>query len=135
MRAQECVLDDFKTLMGTADAKLTTEHLDRLANACLVVDALGPRIRDTLMDWLCDREMTIYQVIFSGGGSADGAGAGGGQGGGSKLDRFERRFLWFRSRLEEKKENWAIFPDSWRVPQTLALTFCKITKAHLKRIP
>lgn len=44
MRAQECVLDDFKTLMGTADAKLTTEHLDRLANACLVVDALGPRV-------------------------------------------------------------------------------------------
>ncbi|MEW5319492.1 MAG: hypothetical protein WDW38_010640 [Sanguina aurantia] len=132
----ECVLDDFKILMGTADVKLTTENLDRLANACLVVDALGPRIRDTLMDWLCDREMTIYQVIFSGGGgSADGAGAGGGgQGGGSKLDRFERRFLWFRSRLDEKKENWAIFPDSWRVPQTLALTFCKITKAHLKRI-
>jgi hypothetical protein len=35
----------------------------------------------------------------------------------AKLDRFERRFMWFRSRLEEKKEQWAIFPESWRVSE------------------
>lgn len=46
---QECVLDDFKILMGTADVKLTTENLDRLANACLVVDALGPRVGRLLL--------------------------------------------------------------------------------------
>ena len=39
------MLDDFKILMGQADVKLSTENLDRLANACLVVDALGPRVR------------------------------------------------------------------------------------------
>lgn len=119
---QEGVLDDFKILMGSADVRLTAENLERLANACLVINALGPKVRDSLLDWLCDREMTIYQTIFSMSGDA------------AKLDRFERRFHWFKSRLEEKKEQWAIFPDSWRVPQTLCLTFCKITKAHLKRI-
>ena len=35
----------------------------------------------------------------------------------AKLERFERRYMWFRSRLEEKKEQWAIFPEAWRVPQ------------------
>jgi hypothetical protein len=68
------------------------------------------------MDWLCDREMTVYQTIFSMSGDA------------AKLDRFERRFTWFKGRLEDRKEVWAVFPQSWRVPQTLCLTFCKITK-------
>lgn len=46
----------------------------------------------------------------------------------SKLDRFERRFAWFRARLDERRGVWALFPEAWRVPQTLCLTFCKITK-------
>mmetsp|Transcript_28777 Transcript_28777/g.63416 ORF Transcript_28777/g.63416 Transcript_28777/m.63416 type:complete len:903 (+) Transcript_28777:134-2842(+) len=121
-KLQESVIDDFKILMGQADVKLTPDNLDRLAAACLVVDALGPRVRDQLMDWLCDREMSIYTNIFSMSGEA------------GKLDRFERRYMWFKGRLEEKKEQWAIFPMAWRVPQMLCLTFCKITKAHVKRI-
>jgi hypothetical protein len=32
------------------------------------------------------------------------------------------------------QEQWAIFPEAWRVPQTLCLTFCKLTRAHLKRL-
>jgi hypothetical protein len=74
------------------------------------------QVRDQLMDWLCEREMTVYQTIFSMSGDA------------AKLDRFERRFAWFKGRLEERKEVWAVFPTHWRVPQTLCLTFCKITK-------
>ncbi|GAX83739.1 hypothetical protein CEUSTIGMA_g11164.t1 [Chlamydomonas eustigma] len=119
---QGAVMDDFKILMGQADVKLSPDNLDRLANACLVVDALGAKVRDQLMDWLCDREVTIYTTIFSMSGET------------AKLDRFERRFMWFRSRLEEKKEQWAIFPDAWKVSQLLCLTFCKITKAQAKRI-
>ena len=41
---QAAVLDDFKSLMGQADVKLSPENLDRLANACLVVDALGAKV-------------------------------------------------------------------------------------------
>jgi hypothetical protein len=76
------------------------------------------QVRDQLMDWLCEREMTVYQTIFSMSGDA------------AKLDRFERRFAWFKGRLEERKEVWAVFPNHWRVPQTLCLTFCKITKVR-----
>lgn len=70
------------------------------------------------MDWVADREMAVYQTIFSMSSEA------------SKLDRFERRFAWFRGRLDERREIWALFPPGWRVPQTLCLTFCKITKAR-----
>ncbi|KAI8462913.1 MAG: subunit of GARP complex [Monoraphidium minutum] len=119
---QEAVMDDFKLLLGTSETRLSPENAERLSNACLVVNALGPKVRDGLMDWLCDREMTVYQTIFSMSGDA------------AKLDRFERRFVWFKTRLEERKEIWGLFPPAWRVPQTLCLTFCKITKACLKRI-
>ena len=44
----------------------------------------------------------------------------------AKLERFERRFMWFRSRLEEKKEQWAIFPDSWRVSQVSGDVGCSV---------
>eukprot|EP00878_Enallax_costatus_P033636 GHUV01037174.1.p1 GENE.GHUV01037174.1~~GHUV01037174.1.p1 ORF type:complete len:827 (+),score=323.16 GHUV01037174.1:597-3077(+) len=119
---QDAVMDDFKLLLGTSDVKLTPDNIERLGNACLVVNALGPKVRDQLMDWLCEREMTVYQTIFSMSGDA------------AKLDRFERRFAWFKQRLEERKEVWGVFPASWRVPQTLCLTFCKITKAAVKRL-
>ena len=44
-----------------------------------------------LLDWLAEREMTIYTTIFSMAGES------------ARLDRFERRYQWFRARLEEKK--------------------------------
>jgi len=119
-------MDDFKLLLGTNESRLSPDNSERLSNACLVVNALGPKVgwgigsasrrlglvcasneqrkskeagrwfasalmrgltrveaptpsfhpsavtphtlpkvRDALMDWLCDREMTVYQTIFS----------------------------------------------------------------------
>eukprot|EP00983_Pelagomonas_calceolata_P102224 1158781-Pelagomonas_calceolata.AAC.3 len=89
------------------------------------------QVRDQLMDWVAEREMKIYQLFIASGGADT-----------SKLDRFERRFQWyvrvrrawhgcepcyllldtcvasrFRNRLEERKAEWSIFPEQWRVPQ------------------
>lgn len=119
---QDSVLDDFKLLLGPSDVQLSPDNTERLSSACLVVNALGPKVRDQLMDWLCEREMAVYQTIFSMSGDA------------AKLDRFERRFAWFKGRLDERKEVWGLFPTAWRVPQVLCLTFCKITKAAVKRV-
>lgn len=58
-------MDDFKLLLGTSEARLPPESAERLSGACLVANALGPRARDALLDWLCDREMAVYQTIFS----------------------------------------------------------------------
>jgi vacuolar protein sorting-associated protein 53 len=125
LRLTDAALDDFRLLLGAADApRVTPELAERLQGACAVVSALGPRVRDRLMDWLSEREMGVYSAVFSA--SATDA---------RMLDRFERRYTWYRQRLEEKAPVWeAIFPASWRVPQTLALAFCKVTKAALARL-
>ncbi|KXZ52139.1 vps53 [Gonium pectorale] len=144
-KLQAAVLDDLKILMGgptNDNLKIPPENLERLATACLVVDALGKKVQDQVMDWLCDREMTIYQSAFGGAAgsgtlsaaAADDRGAAEVAAHATRLDKFEQRFGWFRSRLMERKEVWGVFPEHWRVPQVLCLTFCKITKAHLKRI-
>ncbi|KAG1671687.1 hypothetical protein FOA52_007478 [Chlamydomonas sp. UWO 241] len=122
-RLRKRVLADFRDLLGDTDVRIRPESLDRLANGCLVADALGASARSAVVDWLRQREVRIYNDVF--GASCEG---------GQKLERFERRFGWFKTRLEEKREQWAIFPEAWRAPQMLALTFCKITKSQLKRI-
>lgn len=38
-------MDDFKLLLGTSESRLSPENAERLANACLVVNALGPKVR------------------------------------------------------------------------------------------
>nr|BCL66141.1 hypothetical protein [Volvox africanus] len=146
-RLQTAVLDDLKLLVGGPahdGVKMPPENLERLATACLVVAALGKKVQDQVMDWMCDREMTIYQSAFGGAvgvasvaaaaAAADDRGAAVAAAHATRLDKFEQRYGWFRERLKEKHEVWGVFPDQWRVPQMLCLTFCKITKAHLKRI-
>lgn len=75
------------------------------------------------MDWLCEREMTIYRSVFMVSGETGG------------LEKFDRRFGWFKQRMEEMTGQWGIFPKAWRVPQLLCLTFCKITKAQVSGPP
>nr|ADI46829.1 VPS53Bf [Volvox carteri f. nagariensis] len=144
-RLQYAVLNDFKILIGgpaNDGLKMPPENLERLATACLVVDVLGKEVQDQVMDWLCSREMSIYQSAFGGAvgmmvgatAAADDRGAAVAAAHATRLDKFEQRFGWFRERLKEKREVWGVFPQHWRVPQMLCLTFCKITKAHLKRI-
>nr|BCL66276.1 hypothetical protein [Volvox reticuliferus] len=144
-RLQGAVLDDFKILIGgpaNDGLKMPPENLERLATACLVVAALGKKVQDQVMDWMCDREMSIYQAAFGGAvgtatvsaAAADDRGAAVAAAHATRLDKFEQRYGWFRERLKEKREVWGVFPEQWRVPQMLCLTFCKITKAHLKRI-
>eukprot|EP00198_Chlamydomonas_reinhardtii_P007003 XP_001696339.1 subunit of GARP complex [Chlamydomonas reinhardtii] len=144
-KLQAAVLDDFKILVGGPQqdtSKMPPENLERLATACLVVDALGKKVQDQVMDWMCEREMNIYQSAFGGAAGsgtlaaqqADDRGAAEVAAHATRLDKFEQRFAWFRQRLDAKRELWGVFPAHWRVPQMLCLTFCKITKAHLKRI-
>ncbi len=77
------------------------------------------------MDWLCDREMSIYQAAFGGAvgsatvsaAAADDRGAAVAAAHATRLDKFEQRYAWFRDRLQEKRDVWGVFPEHWRVPQ------------------
>lgn len=66
--------------------------------------------------------MRIYQQIYGTVGEV------------AKLERTERRYQWLKKRLDDRPEQWAVFPSSWRVPQLVAISFCKATKSQLAEI-
>ncbi|CAL5366516.1 unnamed protein product [Camellia sinensis] len=114
------VFSDFSSL-GTGKESEESNLLQQLADACLVVDALEPSVREELVQNFCSRELTSYQQIFEGAELA-------------KLDKTERRYGWIKRRLRTNEEIWKIFPPSWHVPYLLCIQFCKLTRTQIVEI-
>ncbi|XP_021732758.1 vacuolar protein sorting-associated protein 53 A-like [Chenopodium quinoa] len=114
------VFSDFSSL-GTGKETEETNLLQQLSDACLVVDALEPSVREELVKIFCNRELTSYRQIFEGAELA-------------KLDKTERRYAWIKRRLRTNEEIWKIFPSSWHVPYLLCIQFCKLTRTQLEEI-
>ncbi|KAI5648729.1 hypothetical protein M9H77_34734 [Catharanthus roseus] len=111
------VFSDFSSL-GTGKETEESNLLQQLSDACLVVDALEPSVREDLVKNFCNRELTSYQQIFEGAELA-------------KLDKTERRYAWIKRRLRTNEEIWKIFPPSWHVAYLLCIQFCKLTRTQL----
>ncbi|KAJ8435912.1 hypothetical protein Cgig2_013259 [Carnegiea gigantea] len=107
--------------LGTGKETEETNLLQQLSDACLVVDALEPSVREELVKNFCNRELTSYRQIFEGAELA-------------KLDKTERRYAWIKRRLRTNEEIWKIFPSSWHVPYLLCIQFCKLTRTQLVEI-
>ncbi|KAK6144836.1 hypothetical protein DH2020_021656 [Rehmannia glutinosa] len=107
--------------LGTGKETEDTHLLQQLSDACLVVDALEPSVREELVKSFCSRELTSYQQIFEGAELA-------------KLDKTERRYAWIKRRLRTNEEIWKLFPPSWHVPYLLCIQFCKLTRTQLVEI-
>ncbi|KAM1016244.1 hypothetical protein ACFX13_046688 [Malus domestica] len=114
------VFSDFSSL-GTGKESEETNLLQQLSDACLVVDALEPSVREELVNNFCSRELTSYEQIFEGAELA-------------KLDKTERRYAWIKRRMRTNEEIWKIFPTSWHVPYRLCIQFCKKTRKQLEDI-
>ncbi|KAA3469180.1 vacuolar protein sorting-associated protein 53 A-like [Gossypium australe] len=114
------VFSDFSSL-GTGKESEETNLLQHLSDACLVVDALEPSVREELVNNFCSRELTSYEQIFEGAELA-------------KLDKTERRYAWIKRRMRTNEEIWKIFPTSWLVPYRLCIQFCKKTRKQLEGI-
>lgn len=114
------VFSDFSSL-GTGKESEETNLLQQLSDACLVVDALEPSVREDLVKNFCSRELTSYRQIFEGAELA-------------KLDKTERRYAWIKRRLRTNEEIWKIFPPSWHVAYLLCIQFCKLTRTQLMEI-
>ncbi|KAL4562787.1 hypothetical protein LXL04_026818 [Taraxacum kok-saghyz] len=114
------VYSDFSSL-GTGKETEDSSLLQHLTDACLVVDALEPSVREELVKNFCDRELISYQQIFEGAELA-------------KLDKTERRYAWVKRRLRTNEEIWKIFPSSWHVDYLLCIQFCKLTRSQLEDI-
>uniref|UniRef100_A0A7C9ER58 Uncharacterized protein n=1 Tax=Opuntia streptacantha TaxID=393608 RepID=A0A7C9ER58_OPUST len=114
------VFSDFSSL-GTGKETEEVNLLQQLSDACLVVDALEPSVREELVKNFCNRELTSYRQIFEGAELA-------------KLDKTERRYAWIKRRLRTNEEIWKIFPSAWHVPYLLCIQFCKLTRTQLVEI-
>lgn len=134
----------FYPSLGTGKETEESSLLQHLTDACLVVDALEPSVREELVKNFCDRELISYQQIFEGAGLflittfqilkkkknlfisflksccflSELA----------KLDKTERRYAWVKRRLRTNEEIWKIFPTSWHVDYLLCIQFCKLTR-------
>jgi hypothetical protein len=117
---REQVLDDFERAFaaGEVGARAGT-----LAEACLVMDALGDQARARVVTWYCNTELREYRQVFRG---SDEAGS---------LDNISRRFAWFNRMLRTyDAEHAGIFPPHWRVGEALASAFCEGTRDDLKLV-
>ncbi|MQM15670.1 hypothetical protein Taro_048620 [Colocasia esculenta] len=114
------VFSDFSSL-GTGKETEESNLLQQLADACLVVDALEPSVREELVRNFCSKELTSYRQIFEGAELA-------------KLDKAERRYAWIKRRLRTNEEIWKIFPPSWQIDYLLCIQFCKLTRNQLVEI-
>lgn len=109
------IFSDFSSL-GTGKETEEINLLQQLSDACLVVDALEPSVREELVKNFCSKELTSYRQIFEGAELA-------------KLDKTERRYAWIKRRLRTNEEIWKIFPPAWHVDYLLCIQFCKITRS------
>ena len=90
-----------------------------MADACLVVDVLGPDVRTHLIERYSAFELKEYRRIFR---PSDEAG---------QLDNIARRFAWFRRLLQTHEvEQGRVFPPEWRVGRYLFAKFVEITRSN-----
>lgn len=116
----EQVCEDFETAF-TRD-EIGPKNL-MLAEACLVMDALGENARARLITWYINTQLREYRQVFRGNEEA------------GSLDNIGRRYSWLRRMLKMFEEKHAsIFPYDWRVSESLANAFCDETREDFKVI-
>ena len=116
----EQVCEDFEVTFAKAEV---AQRRGLLAEACLVMDALGENARSRLITWYCNTQLREYRQVFRGSDEA------------ASLDNISRRYSWFKRMLKTYDDQHAvIFPASWRVDEMLANAFCEGTREDFKSI-
>ncbi|XPS70454.1 Vacuolar protein sorting-associated protein 53 [Ascochyta lentis] len=116
----EQVCEDFEVTFAKGDV---AQRKAMLAEACLVIDALGDHARTRLVNWYCNTQLREYRQVFRGNDEA------------GSLDNISRRYSWFNRMMKTYDvEHAAIFPTYWRVNEMLANSYCEGTREDFKAI-
>jgi vacuolar protein sorting-associated protein 53 len=116
----EQVCEDFEIVFAKGEV---VQKKGMLAEACLVVDALGDSARSRLITWYCNTQLREYRQVFRGNDEA------------GSLENISRRYSWFRRMLKTyDEEHSVIFPVPWRVSEVLANVFAEGTRDDYKGI-
>ncbi len=91
-----------------------------LADACVIVDALGYQFRHELLEEFVQLQLVPYEKNF------------GPEKAHYQLEDVDRRWAWFKRLLKSIDSKFSsIFPGHWKVPLRLCLEFFERTKIHL----
>ncbi|KAH7086868.1 Vps53-like protein [Paraphoma chrysanthemicola] len=116
----EQVCEDFEVVFAKGEVG---QRKAMLAEACLVMDALGDHARVRLINWYCNTQLREYRQVFRGNDEA------------GSLDNISRRYSWFNRMMKTYDvEHAAIFPSYWRVNEMLANSYCEGTRDDFKAI-
>lgn len=116
----EQVCEDFEVTFAKGELG---QRRGMLAEACLVMDALGEGARLRLVTWYCNTQLREYRQVFRGNEEA------------GSLDNISRRYSWFKRMFKTyDEEHAAMFPAFWRVDEMLANAFCESTRDDFRGI-
>lgn len=95
----------------------------QLAEACLVISILDPKVKKDLLKWFVNIQLSEYGILFRE--SEDN----------SWLDKLDKRYAWFKKHLLQCEDKFgAMFPPNWNVSERITVEFCIITKSELAKI-
>ncbi|XP_059486427.1 vacuolar protein sorting-associated protein 53 homolog [Neocloeon triangulifer] len=122
IRLEKQIVSDFHEAFEGPNAKHFTPNR-QLAEACLVVSVLDPRVKEGLLHWLSDLQLAEYKHLFHE--NQDSA----------WLDNIERRYSWLKKHLMEFEDKFGpMFPPTWEISERISVRFCEVTRVQLSNV-
>lgn len=118
----EQITNDFHNAFAGPNSKHFTASI-QLAEACLVVSILEPKVKRELLKWFVGIQLSEYSHLFQE--TQDIA----------WLDKIDKRYDWLKKHLIEFEEKFGrMFPLDWEVSELISVEFCHITRKELSKI-
>ncbi|XP_052834065.1 vacuolar protein sorting-associated protein 53 homolog [Octopus bimaculoides] len=114
---------DFEESFQGPAAKYGPSNLKQLAEACLVVNVLDPKVKRDILGWFVKLQLSEYTVLFAEDQDV------------AWLDKIDRRYAWIKRTLVSFEEKFGhIFPVEWEVSERICIEFCEITRRELSKV-
>lgn len=121
---QQILADFYQTFdVKNVSNTLSSNQIQLLAEACLVLSILEPKYKRELLNWFVDSELSEYKTLFQDNQDI------------AWLDKVDKRFAWLKKHLIVFEEKIGfLFPPNWEVSECIAIEFCKITRKELIKV-
>lgn len=119
------IISDFHDALEGPNAKhtLPNDQLRLFAEACLVVNALEPKVKNDLLEWFINSELSEYIALFQENEDI------------AWLDKIDKRYTWLKKHLLDFEERCGrMFPPEWEVSECITVKFCNITSKELAKV-
>ncbi|XP_050513334.1 vacuolar protein sorting-associated protein 53 homolog [Diabrotica virgifera virgifera] len=116
------ITHDFKEAFSGTNTKVVLPN-KQLAQACLVLSILDPKVKKELLKWFVNLQLQEYSHLFEE--TEDTA----------WLDKIDKRYAWIKKHLLEFEDRLGnMFPQHWEVSERIAVQFCHNTREELAKI-